>query len=193
MKIVVTGVVGFIGFHLTKKLLEEKKIVIGLDNLNDYYDVNLKKNRLKELLKYKNFSFKKIDISNYKKTEKVFKVKNIKIIVNLAAQAGVSQSLTNPKSYLNSNIIGFFNILELAKKYKVKKILYASSSSVYGNQNGPFKEKDNTDKPLQFYAVTKKTNELMAHSYHNLHDISFVGLRFFTAYGPCGQAGYGFI
>ena len=150
MKIVVTGVVGFIGFHLTKKLLEEKKIVIGLDNLNDYYDVNLKKNRLKELLKYKNFSFKKIDISNYKKTEKVFKVKNIKIIVNLAAQAGVSQSLTNPKSYLNSNIIGFFNILELAKKYKIKKILYASSSSVYGNQNGPFKEKDNTDKPLQF-------------------------------------------
>ena len=187
MKIVVTGVAGFIGFHLTKKLLEKKKIVIGLDNLNDYYDVKLKKSRLKELLKYKNFSFKKIDISNYKKTEKVFKVKNIKIIVNLAAQAGVSQSLTNPKSYLNSNIIGFFNILELAKKYKVKKILYASSSSVYGNQNGPFKEKDNTDKPLQFYAVTKKTNELMAHSYHHLHDISFVGLRFFTAYGPWGR------
>ena len=99
----------------------------------------------------------------------------------------MSQSLTNPKSYLNSNIIGFFNILELAKKYKVKKILYASSSSVYGNQNGPFKETDNTDKPLQFYAVTKKTNELMAHSYHNLHDISFVGLRFFTAYGPWGR------
>ena len=126
MKILITGIAGFIGFHLAQKLLREKKIVIGLDNLNNYYDVKLKKNRLKELSKYKNFSFKKVDISNYKKTEKVFKINNIKIIINLAAQAGVSQSLTNPKSYLDSNIIGFFNILENCKNIKVKKLFYAS-------------------------------------------------------------------
>lgn len=187
MKILITGVAGFIGFHLAQKLLREKKIVIGIDNLNNYYDVNLKKNRLKKLSKFKNFLFFKVDISSYKNTEKVFKKYNIKVIINLAAQAGVSQSLIEPRNYLNSNIVGFFNILELAKKYKIKKILYASSSSVYGNQNGSFKETHNTDKPLQFYAVTKKTNELMAHSYHHLHNISFIGLRFFTAYGPWGR------
>ena len=184
----ITGSAGFIGFHLSKKLLSEGFNVIGIDNLNNYYDQKIKQDRNKILKKYKNYKFNKIDIKDYKKLDRIFKKKSIYGVVNLAAQAGVRYSLKNPKSYIENNINGFFNILELSKKYKVKKFVYASTSSVYGLQKKfPLKENFNTDNPIQLYAATKKSNELMATSYSHLYKMDTVGLRFFTVYGPWGR------
>ena len=187
-KYLITGSAGFIGFHLSKKLLLDGSIVTGIDNLNNYYDQNLKKDRNKILKKNKNYKFKKIDIKNYKKLESVFKKNKFECIINLAAQAGVRYSLINPKSYIDNNIVGFFNVIDLAKKYKVKKIIYASTSSIYGIQNKfPIKENFDTNNPIQLYAATKKSNEVIAASYSKLYNINTIGLRFFTVYGPWGR------
>ena len=183
--ILVTGTAGFIGYHLTKKLLNSYKI-IGIDNLNDYYDLKLKKDRLKNL-KHKNFKFVKCDISNKEDLENIFNKNKIDKVINLAAQAGVRYSIENPDTYINSNIIGFYNILENVKKYKIEHLIYASSSSVYGNNELPFKENDSTDNPISLYAATKKINEILAQVYSNLYNINCTGLRFFTVYGPYGR------
>ncbi len=184
----ITGSAGFIGFHLSKKLLSEGFNVLGIDNLNNYYDQKIKQDRNKILKKYKNYKFNKIDIRDYKKLDSVFKKNLIHGVVNLAAQAGVRYSLKNPRSYIENNINGFFNILELSKKYKIKKFVYASTSSIYGLQKKfPLKENFNTDNPIQLYAATKKSNELMATSYSHLYKMDTVGLRFFTVYGPWGR------
>jgi UDP-glucuronate 4-epimerase len=187
-KIIITGCAGFIGFNLANKiLLNNKNKVIGIDNLNDYYDVKLKKNRLKILKKNKNFLFKKIDISNYKNLEKTIKKNKIKIIYHLAAQAGVGYSILSPKTYMQSNFIGFFNILELSRIYKIPKILFASSSSVYGdNKQLPVNE-SSTLTPKNFYGLSKKSNEEMASVYSYYYKIKIIGLRFFTVYGPWGR------
>mgnify|MGYP001372288834 CR=1 FL=1 len=193
MNILITGCAGFIGFHLTQSLLSKKNKVIGLDNINNYYDIKLKKDRLKLILEYskKNnfyFNFNKIDLSNYKKLKYIFKKNKIDIVINLAAQAGVRYSIDNPRKYLNSNIVGFFNIIELSRLNNVKQFIYASTGSVYGdNKKLPFDENYNTDKPLQFYAATKKSNEVIAHSYSHLYKLKTIGLRFFTVYGPWGR------
>ncbi len=187
MTILVTGSAGFIGFHLSNRLAVKKKVV-GIDNLNKYYSVQLKKDRLKILKQSKNFTFYKVDITNYKKLDKIIKKHNIKEIFHLAAQAGVRYSIQNPRQYLKSNVIGFFNILEICKNNKIKYLFYASSSSVYGNnKNLPLKEHYSTDTPIQFYAATKKSNEIMAHSYTSLYGIKTIGLRFFTIYGAWGR------
>lgn len=184
----ITGSAGFIGFHLSKKLLSEGFNVLGIDNLNNYYDQKIKLDRNKILKKYKNYKFKKIDIKDYNKLNSIFKKNLIHGVVNLAAQAGVRYSLKNPRSYIENNINGFFNILELSKKYKIKKFIYASTSSIYGLQKKfPLKENFNTDNPIQLYAATKKSNELMATSYSHLYKMDTVGLRFFTVYGPWGR------
>ncbi|WP_162163934.1 GDP-mannose 4,6-dehydratase [Acholeplasma hippikon] len=186
--ILITGAAGFIGYHLAKKLLEKGLNIIGVDNLNDYYDVNLKKTRLSELLQFENFSFKKFDISDLASMESLFIQNSIDIVINLAAQAGVRYSIENPSVYIQSNIIGFYNILELCRKYPVRHLLYASSSSVYGaNKKIPFEETDFVDNPVSLYAATKKSNELMAHTYSHLYKIPSTGLRFFTVYGPLGR------
>jgi UDP-glucuronate 4-epimerase len=186
--IVITGSAGFIGFHLSLKLLKKGHQVIGIDNLNDYYDVRLKKDRNKILQKYKNYLFKKIDIKNLKELDNIFKKRKIYCVIHLAAQAGVRYSLINPKSYIENNILGFFNVLDTIKKNKVKKFVYASTSSIYGLQKKfPLKEKFNTDNPIQLYAATKKSNEVMAASYSYLYKIDTIGLRFFTVYGPWGR------
>ena len=187
-KYLVTGSAGFIGFHLSKKLLVNSSIVVGIDNINNYYDQNLKKDRNKVLKRYRNYKFKKIDIKNYKKLERVFKQNKFECVINLAAQAGVRYSLLNPKSYIDNNIVGFFNVIDLAKKYKVKKVIYASTSSIYGIQNKfPIKENFDTNNPIQLYAATKKSNEVIAAAYSKLFDINTIGLRFFTVYGPWGR------
>lgn len=184
----VTGAAGFIGYYLSKRLLSEGHVVIGVDNLNDYYDVNLKKTRLALLEVYDNFHFHRIDISNRNELEELFKNNNIDYVVNLAAQAGVRYSIENPDVYIQSNLIGFYNILELCRHYPVKHLVYASSSSVYGsNQKVPFEETDFVDHPVSLYAATKKSNELMAHTYSHLYNIPSTGLRFFTVYGPMGR------
>ena len=168
-KILITGVAGFIGFHLAKKLIKNKFKVVGIDNLNNYYDVNLKKKRLKSL---KKISIYIEDINNYSNLEKIFKKHSPDIVINFAAQAGVRYSLKYPKKYLNTNILGFFNVLELSKKYKVEHFIFASSSSVYGNNKKiPFDENQDTSKQTNIYGVTKKTNELMAHSYSYLYNL----------------------
>jgi UDP-glucuronate 4-epimerase len=192
MKVLITGCAGFIGFHTSLKFIKKGYHVVGVDNINDYYDVKLKKKRLNILkklnIKKKYFSFEKIDISNSSKIEKVFKKYNIKFVVNLAAQAGVRYSLINPRSYLNTNLVGFFNILDCSKRYKIKHLVYASTSSVYGaNENFPLRENKIADHPIQFYAATKRSNELMAHSYSSIHNLPTTGLRFFTVYGPWGR------
>ena len=189
MNVLVTGSAGFIGFHFTKKLLDLKKFkVIGLDNLNNYYDLNLKKERNKILNTYKNFTFYKKDLINYNQLETIFKKEKIDKIVHLAAQAGVRYSIINPDSYFNSNVLGFYNILKLSTKYKIKHLIYASTSSVYGNSNTmPFNEEDDTNKPIQFYAATKKSNEVMAYSFSAIYNLPTTGLRFFTVYGPWGR------
>ena len=188
MKIIVTGSSGFIGMSLCIRLLKLKHEVVGIDNMNNYYDVNLKKKRLKELKKFKNFKFIKVDIKNKQLLENKLKRFKPEIIINLAAQAGVRYSIKHPQNYIDSNITGFLNILEIAKKNKVKHLVYASSSSIYGDNNKfPFNEKENTDKPLSIYGVSKKTNELMAYSYSSLFGIPSTGLRFFTVYGPWGR------
>ena len=184
----VTGSAGFIGFSLALKLLKNNKTVYGIDNLNRYYDVNLKLSRLKILRKYKNFKFKKINICNSKVLEKIFKLQKFNYVFHLAAQAGVRYSLKKPDEYIKSNISGFFNILECCRKYKVKHLVYASSSSVYGaNKNYPFSEKDNCSHPIQLYAATKLSNELMAHAYSSIYSLPTTGVRFFTVYGPWGR------
>jgi UDP-glucuronate 4-epimerase len=187
MKILITGCCGFIGFHLTKKLLEKNHSVLGLDNLNDYYDVNLKKKRL-HILKKKNFSFKKINILNYEKLYRNTKNYKPDIIINLAAVAGVRHSLKAPRDYINNNIIGFFNILELSRNLNIKYIFYASSSSVYGkNKLKPFCENHPIMSPISTYGASKGCNELLAHAYSYLYKIKTIGLRFFTVYGPWGR------
>lgn len=188
----ITGVCGFIGFSLAHRLLKQKKFkVIGIDSINSYYDPKLKKDRLEKLnndFDKKNFVFYKIDISNKKKLQKIFKKNHVSIVVNLAAQAGVRYSLENPDAYIKSNIVGFFNILQLSKEFKIKHFLYASTSSVYGlNKKLPFKETDSADHPIQLYAATKRSNELFAHSYSYLYQLPTTGLRFFTVYGPWGR------
>ena len=193
MRILITGVAGFIGYHLSKNLLKSSFTVIGLDNLNSYYDKQLKFDRLKDLESIKNeklldWEFIKVDLENENLLNKIFQEKRPEIVINLAAQAGVRYSLENPKAYISSNIVGFCNILECCKKYPVKNFIYASSSSVYGgNKKLPFSENSNVDHPVSLYAATKKSNELIAHTYSHLYGISCTGLRFFTVYGPWGR------
>ena len=187
-RILVTGVAGFIGYFTAKKLLEEGHFVFGIDNLNDYYDVKLKDTRLELLNKYKNFYFEKIDISKKERLYNFFEQNKLEYVIHLAAQAGVRYSITNPDVYIDSNLIGFFNILESCRKFPVKHLVYASSSSVYGaNNKVPFEESDRVDSPVSLYAATKKSNELMAHTYSHLFNIKTTGLRFFTVYGPLGR------
>lgn len=187
-KILVTGSAGFIGFYICKRLLENGMQVIGLDNLNDYYDVSLKQDRLKQIEKEKNFKFIRIDIAERDSMASLFQDEKFDIVVNLAAQAGVRFSLTNPHSYIDSNIVGFMNILEGCRHSEVKHLVYASSSSVYGaNTDMPFSVHQNVDHPMSLYAATKKANELLAHSYASLYSLPCTGLRFFTVYGPWGR------
>ena len=191
MKILITGSAGFIGFHLAYHLCKNGYTVLGIDNLNDYYDVNLKKARLNQLSPFsKNdkFNFLKLDITQKNDLEEIFKNNEFDLVVHLAAQAGVRYSLENPHSYIESNVVGFMNMLECCRKFKVLNILYASSSSVYGkNEKLPFCEGDRVDDPLSIYAVTKRSNELMAKVYSELFNINTIGLRFFTVYGPWGR------
>ena len=187
----ITGVAGFIGANLAKRILNlknEKIHIIGIDNLNDYYDVKLKEYRLSELQKFDKFEFIKCDISNKEKIGQIFEKYKPDIVVNLAAQAGVRYSITNPDAYIQSNIIGFYNILECCRKYEIEHLVYASSSSVYGvNKKIPYSTDDKTDMPVSLYAATKKSNELLAYSYSKLYNIPTTGLRFFTVYGPAGR------
>lgn len=187
MKVMVTGSAGFIGAHLTQKLISNSHTVIGIDNLNDYYDVSLKKARNNNQ-KSSLYKFHEIDIADSKSLYQVFESEKPEVVINLAAQAGVRYSLENPKAYIDSNIVGFINILEGCRHYGVENLIYASSSSVYGaNERLPFSVHDNIDHPLSLYAATKKANELMAHTYSSLYNLSTTGLRFFTVYGPWGR------
>lgn len=191
MKILVTGAAGFIGFHLAKVLLEKKYSVVGIDNLNDYYDPSLKKDRLKLLDKQSSngsFKFIKLDLADREAMSALFSEYKFDVVINLAAQAGVRYSIENPHAYMDSNMIGFLNVLEGCRQIKVKHLLYASSSSVYGmNIKQPFSTEDRVDFPISLYAATKKSNELMAHTYSHLYNIPTTGLRFFTVYGPYGR------
>jgi len=202
-KILVTGSAGFIGFHLTNQLLGEGNKVVGIDNINDYYDVNLKYDRLKEAginkneieygksvisSKFTNYQFVQLNLEDQENIYKLFDIEKFDVVVNLAAQAGVRYSLTNPHAYISSNILGFTNILEACRHNNVKHLVYASSSSVYGlNKSMPFSTDDNVDHPISLYAASKKSNELMAHTYSYLFKIPTTGLRFFTVYGPWGR------
>ena len=188
--IFITGVAGFIGSNLAKRILTEENDIqiIGLDNLNEYYDIKIKEWRLAELNKFSNFKFIKGDLANKETVENIFKEYHPNIVVNLAAQAGVRYSITNPDAYIQSNLIGFYNILECCRHYPVEHLVYASSSSVYGsNKKVPYSTEDKVDNPVSLYAATKKSNELMAHSYSKLYNIPSTGLRFFTVYGPAGR------
>lgn len=204
MKILVTGAAGFIGFFVAKSLLESGHTVVGLDNINDYYDVNLKYDRLKELGITKNeaevynsistssknsqFSFIRLNLEDRENLPELFKKHSFDKVCNLAAQAGVRYSIENPEAYVDSNVVGFLNILECCRNYKIKHLVYASSSSVYGlNEKIPFETSDNVDHPISLYAATKKSNELMAHTYAHLYGFKTTGLRFFTVYGPWGR------
>lgn len=204
MKILVTGAAGFIGFHVIKSLLESEHTVVGLDNINDYYDINLKYARINELgiarknaeqfntivksKDYPNFKFIRCDITNHNILANLFDEERFDVVCNLAAQAGVRYSLENPQAYVDSNIVGFMNILECCRHYQVEHLVYASSSSVYGlNKKVPFATTDNVDHPISLYAASKKSNELMAHTYSHLYDFRTTGLRFFTVYGPWGR------
>lgn len=187
-KYLVTGAAGFIGYYLSKRLLEEGCTVIGYDNLNDYYEVSLKETRLKLLENYDKFTFYRGDLADKDTLEKVFKEEKLQVVVNLAAQAGVRYSIENPDAYIQSNLVGFANILEMCRNYKIEHLLFASSSSVYGNSDKiPFSVEDKTDQPISLYAATKKSNELLAYSYSHLYGIPATGLRFFTVYGPMGR------
>ena len=202
-KILVTGAAGFIGYHLCEKLIAEGHDVVGLDNINDYYDVNLKYNRIAQLgierqsiyeakicrsTLHHSFRFIKCSLEHKTVVDSLFETENFNIVCNLAAQAGVRYSIENPSAYIESNIVGFLNILEACRNYKVRKLVYASSSSVYGtNTKIPFSVDDNVNHPISLYAATKKSNELMAHTYSHLFGIETIGLRFFTVYGPWGR------
>lgn len=191
MKVLVTGAAGFIGFHVSQFLINRGDQVVGLDNLNDYYDVSLKQARLQQLAENANcglFRFVKMDLADTGAMEQLFKLEQFDRVVNLAAQAGVRYSIENPRAYIDSNIIGFLNILEGCRHNAVEHLVYASSSSVYGaNETMPFSEHDNVDHPLSLYAASKKSNELMAHTYSHLYRLPTTGLRFFTVYGPWGR------
>lgn len=188
MKIFVTGAAGFIGMHMAIRLMEEGHEVVGIDSVNDYYDVNLKYARLDILSKYSAFKFVKGNMADKKLIMKLFEDEKFDVVINLAAQAGVRYSITNPDVYIESNIVGFFNILEACRHYPVKHLIYASSSSVYGNQEKtPFSTDDDVSKPISLYAATKKSDELMAYTYSHLYKIPTTGLRFFTVYGPYGR------
>jgi len=188
MKALLTGAAGFIGYHVCEKLLARGEQVTGIDNLNNYYDVNLKHARLDRLKKHTAFTFIKTDIADRSAMQKIFEHDQFDVVVNLAAQAGVRYSLENPAAYIDSNLVGFGNILEGCRHQKVKHLVFASSSSVYGaNKKVPFSESDNVDHPIALYAASKKANELMAHSYAYLYQLPCTGLRFFTVYGPWGR------
>ena len=189
MKYLITGSAGFIGFNLAKELLKNKSVKLwGIDNINNYYSTTVKKKRNHELKKFKNYNFIKANIVNEKKMYKIFQKIKPDIVVNLAAQAGVRYSIENPKSYISSNLVGFFNILNLSNKFNVKHFFYASSSSVYGNQNKlPININSNTNNPLSLYAATKKSNEVIADSYSNIFKMKCTGFRFFTNYGNYGR------
>ncbi len=188
MKILITGSAGFIGFHTAKFFLNKGHHVLGVDNLNQYYDINLKIARNSRLKKFKNYSFKKIDINSTKKIKEIFLKNKFNLVIHLAAQAGVRYSLVNPRSYIETNLIGFFNIIENCKIFKIKNLIYASSSSIYGqSKKKKFKETDPAVSPIQLYAATKRSNELIAHAYSSLYKIKTIGLRFFTVYGPWGR------
>jgi UDP-glucuronate 4-epimerase len=204
MKILVTGAAGFIGYHLVKSLIEDNHEVIGLDNINDYYSTNLKFDRLKELginkdsakdflnlnssNLFQNFKFIRMNLEDRENLPWLFEGEKFDVVCNLAAQAGVRYSIENPETYIDSNIVGFLNILECCRNHNIKKLVYASSSSVYGdNKKTPFEETDNTDKPISLYAASKKSNELMAHTYSHLFKLNTIGLRFFTVYGSWGR------
>ncbi|WP_010517333.1 NAD-dependent epimerase [Croceivirga radicis] len=204
MRILVTGCAGFIGHHLTQNLIKNHHFVVGIDNLNDYYNVKLKLDRLKELgidsvnalnknkalqsCSYNNFKFVRTWVEDRKRLPELFKSEKFDVVCNMAAQAGVRYSLENPEAYVDSNIVGFLNILECCKDHKIKHLVYASSSSVYGiNKTIPFKTTDSVDQPISLYAATKKSNELMAHTYSHLYGLKTTGLRFFTVYGPWGR------
>jgi UDP-glucuronate 4-epimerase len=188
MKILVTGAAGFIGMHVARRLLERGDEVVGVDNLNDYYDVQLKQDRVAVLLPHESFRFMKIDIADPETMSDLFAQEKFERVVNLAAQAGVRYSLKNPHAYMSSNIVGFLNILEMCRHHKIEHLVYASSSSVYGaNTKMPFSVHDCVDHPVSLYAATKKANELMAHSYSHLYGLPSTGLRFFTVYGPWGR------
>lgn len=205
MKILVTGAAGFIGFHLSKSLINKGHQVVGLDNINDYYDVNLKYARLNELGVFrahvepflqlsesnsygKDFQFVRMNLEDREELPKLFKEQSFNVVVNLAAQAGVRYSIENPEAYIDSNVVGYLNILECCRHHQIEHLLYASSSSVYGeNKKVPFSTDDNVDHPISLYAATKKSNELMAHTYSHLYGIPTTGLRFFTVYGPWGR------
>ncbi|RIO10859.1 NAD-dependent epimerase [Mammaliicoccus sciuri] len=187
MKLLITGTAGFIGSHLSKKLIAQGHEVIGIDNINDYYDVTIKEDRLKSI-GTKNFKFYKINLEDYFAMDEIFSNEKPQVVINLAAQAGVRYSLENPRAYIDSNIVGFTNILECSRHHKIEHLIYASSSSVYGaNTSKPFSTSDNIDHPLSLYAATKKSNELMAHTYSHLYNLPTTGLRFFTVYGPWGR------
>ncbi len=187
-EVMVTGAAGFIGFHLSKRLLEKGCRVIGVDNINDYYDVRYKHSRLDQLRPFENFSLCQTDLSDREGMEKIFAQNRFDAVVNLAAQAGVRYSLINPQAYVNSNLAGFVNILEGCRHHQVKHLVFASSSSVYGaNTNMPFSVHNNVDHPVSLYAASKKANELMAHTYSHLYGMRCTGLRFFTVYGPWGR------
>jgi len=204
MKILVTGAAGFIGYHLVKSLMEDNHDLVGLDNINDYYSTNLKFDRLNELginkdsakdflslngsTLFQNFKFIRMNLEDRENLPKLFKEQKFDVVCNLAAQAGVRYSIENPETYIDSNIVGFLNVLECCRNYNIKKLVYASSSSVYGdNKKTPFEEIDNTDKPISLYAASKKSNELMAHTYSHLFKLNTIGLRFFTVYGSWGR------
>jgi len=188
MKVLVTGAAGFIGMHVSQKLLARGDKVVGLDNLNNYYSVSLKEARLARIEGHPNFAFAKIDLADRPALEELFREHNFDAVINLAAQAGVRYSLENPHAYVDSNIVGFMNVLECCRHHDIKHLVYASSSSVYGlNTSMPFSIHDNVDHPISLYAASKKANELMAHTYSHLYGLPTTGLRFFTVYGPWGR------
>ncbi|ACB51451.1 nucleotide sugar epimerase [Crocosphaera subtropica ATCC 51142] len=188
VKVLVTGAAGFIGFHVSQKLLHQGETILGIDNLNSYYDVFLKKARLKQIKTYEKFRFYQLDIADRKSISELFTQHNFDYVIHLAAQAGVRYSLENPYAYVDSNLVGFVNILEGCRHQNIKHLMYASSSSVYGkNKKIPFSTDDSVDHPVSLYAATKKANELMAHTYSHLYGIPTTGLRFFTVYGPWGR------